>query len=96
MSSAIEVNFGSLADGQGAIKGIYQQLVATLEELDSDLRPMVSSWSGAAQSSYLDCKQNWDQAAEQLALLLNQIGSRVGTAHDNYQAAEHSAKGNWS
>lgn len=94
--SGIKVDFGSLADGQGAINGVYRQLVATLEQLEADLQPMVSSWTGTAQASYAQCKRNWDQAAEQLALLLNNIGSAVGTANENYQAAERAAKANWA
>ncbi|MDR1998485.1 MAG: WXG100 family type VII secretion target [Frankiaceae bacterium] len=94
--SDIKVDFGSLTEGESAIKGVYQQLVSTLEQLEADLRPMVSSWSGAAQESYTECQQRWDRAAADLSVLLNQIGQAVGTANDNYQAAESAARSNWS
>ncbi len=43
---------------------------------------MISSWSGAAQETYLQCKKQWDDASQALAQVLQQIGQAVGTAHD--------------
>jgi WXG100 family type VII secretion target len=57
---------------------------------------MIQTWTGQAQEAYLQCKTEWDQAAANLATVLNSIGQAVGTAHDNYRAAENTAKGNWA
>jgi early secretory antigenic target protein ESAT-6 len=92
----ISVNFESLSSGQDSIKGVYTQLTSTLDQLESDLAPMVASWSGSAQESYLQCKKQWEEAAAGLATVLNQIGQSVGTANDNYMAAERAAKNNWA
>jgi early secretory antigenic target protein ESAT-6 len=92
----ISVSFESLASGQDSIKGVYTQLTATLDQLESDLQPMVSSWSGSAQESYLQCKKQWEEAAAALSIVLSQIGQAVGTANENYQAAERAAKNNWA
>jgi WXG100 family type VII secretion target len=92
----IHVQFESLASGQEGINRSYQQLTGTLEQLESDLAPMIQSWNGAAQESYLQCKKQWDDAAQGLAQVLNTIGQAVGSAHDNYQSAERAAQSNWS
>lgn len=94
--SEIHVQFESLASGQEGINRGYTTLVQTLEQLESDLAPMISSWSGAAQENYLQCKKQWDDASQALAQVLQQIGQAVGTAHDNYSAAEQAAQANWS
>jgi early secretory antigenic target protein ESAT-6 len=92
----ISVSFESLTTGQDSIKGVYAQLTATLDQLESDLQPMVSSWSGSAQESYVQCKKQWEEAALALSTVLSQIGTAVGTANENYRAAEKAAKSNWA
>lgn len=92
----IHVQFESLATGEQGIRSNFSKLTATLDQLESDLQPMISSWSGAAQESYLVCKNQWDSAAQALAQVLNNIGTAVGQAHDNYTAAENAARSNWA
>jgi WXG100 family type VII secretion target len=92
----IHVQFESLAAGEQGIRNNYAKLTATLDQLESDLQPMISSWSGAAQESYLQCKRQWDQAALGLSQVLNNIGQAVGQAHENYTSAETAARSNWS
>jgi WXG100 family type VII secretion target len=92
----IHVQFESLQAGEQGIRNNFAKLQATLEQLESDLQPMIGSWSGAAQESYVQCKNQWDQAAAALAQVLNNIGQAVGQAHENYTAAENAARANWS
>jgi early secretory antigenic target protein ESAT-6 len=92
----IHVDFGSLQAGEQGIRNQYTRLTSTLEQLESDLRPMVASWSGTAQESYLACKKQWDDAALALAQVLNSIAQAVGQAHQNYTGAEQAATRNWA
>lgn len=94
--SEIHVQFESLAAGQQGIHGNYQKLLATIEQLETDLAPMVNSWSGAAQQSYLEQKAKWDSAAQALAQVLSNVSRAVGDAHQNYTAAERAAQSNWA
>ena len=57
---------------------------------------MLNSWSGAAQEAYNNCKKQWDDAADQLAIVLSNIGGAVTQAHENYTGAEQAALNNWS
>ena len=92
----IHVQFESLLQGQAGIAQTYSRLTGTLEQLESDLQGMINSWTGAAQESYMQCKKQWDEAAANLASVLNSIGQAVGQAHENYRAAENAAQSNWS
>jgi WXG100 family type VII secretion target len=92
----INVQFESLLQGQAGVAQTYSRLTSTLEELESNLAPMIGTWTGSAQESYLQCKKAWDEAAANLATVLNNIGQAVGQAHENYRAAENAAKGNWA
>ena len=92
----IHVQFESLQAGQQGIQNNYAKLTATIEQLESDLQPMIASWSGAAQESYLVCKKQWDDASVALSQVLSSIGQAVGQAHENYTAAENAARSNWA
>lgn len=94
--SEIKVNFGSLEAGQAGIKNTHGQLVTTLDELESNLQPMLQTWDGQAREAYYQCKQEWDNAAAQMAQTLEQIGTAVGTAQQNYRQAETTATNTWS
>lgn len=92
----IHVQFESLQSGQQGIRNNYNKLTATIEQLESDLAPMVASWSGAAQEAYVTVKKQWNDAAVALSLVLNNVSQAVGEAHSNYTAAESAATSNWT
>jgi WXG100 family type VII secretion target len=92
----IHVQFEALQAGQEGIQRTYSALTSVLSQLESDLQPMVESWSGAAQEAYLVRKKEWDDAAVGLSQVLDAIGKAVGVAHENYSAAEKAAQSTWS
>ena len=92
----IHVNFESLQAGQAGIDSNFKRLLSTLEDLETGLQPMIDAWSGAAQEAYLVCKQQWDQAAQELAAVLNAVSRAVGTANDNYLAAHEATVQIWA
>jgi len=92
----IKVTFESLAAGQQGITKTYSALVGTLEDLETELNPMVATWTGAAQQAYHERKTQWDTAAANLSQVLNNIAQAVGHAHENYTAAELSARNAWT
>jgi WXG100 family type VII secretion target len=94
--SEIHVKFESLASGQQGIMNSFNKLTQTISDLEADLNPMVSTWSGSAQESYVMVKKQWHEAADALSLVLRQIGVAVGDAHQNYSAAERAAQSNWA
>ncbi|KQY56339.1 MULTISPECIES: WXG100 family type VII secretion target [unclassified Nocardioides] len=93
--SEIKVNFGSLEAGKAGIQKTHGQLVSTLDDLEANLQPMLQTWDGAAREAYYQCKQEWDNAAAQMATTLGQIGTLVGSAQENYQQAEGTATNMW-
>ena len=92
----IKVHFDALQSGEQGIRTTYARLVATLEQLDGDLAPMLQTWSGSAQQAYAQCKRQWDAAANGLAEVLERIAVAVGEAHSTYVAAERAAQSAWS
>lgn len=91
----ISVKFGSLAEGESALQTGVSQLNAKLEHLDSQLQPLVKSWSGDAQAAYVAQKQKWTQAATDLNSLLATIKTALGDANTNYQSANNAVRSSW-
>ena len=95
MTDGIKVSFGALEAARAGIKTNHANLVGTLSDLRSNLDAMVSTWDGDAQTAYTACRQNWEAAAEAMAVLLERIGTAVGTANENYQGAENAVRNTW-
>lgn len=93
--SEIKVNFGSLEAGRAGIAKTHGQLVSTLDDLEANLQSMLQTWDGQAREAYYQCKSEWDSAAAAMAQTLNQIGTAVGNANENYGAAEKAATNTW-
>jgi early secretory antigenic target protein ESAT-6 len=91
----VEVSFEHLQTGSAAIDTHYKSLLTTLDDLEGQLRPMVNSWTGNAQSAYQMTKKQWDDAAQALGTILHGIGQAVQQAHDNYHSTESRNTGIW-
>jgi early secretory antigenic target protein ESAT-6 len=94
--SEVRVDFGALGSGAAGIMSTYRALQGTLENLESQLAPMVSSWTGDAREAYFAQKRRWDEASASMAAILQQMGRAVDEAHANYRAAETSNKNLWA
>jgi WXG100 family type VII secretion target len=96
MDGETHVKFEALSSGATGILGTYRNLQSTLENLESQLAPMVSSWTGDAREAYFQQKKKWDEASQAMAVILQQMGKSVEQAHANYQSAETSNRNLWS
>jgi early secretory antigenic target protein ESAT-6 len=88
--------FDSLLQGQVDIAQSYSRITRTLEDLEKRVNPMIQTRTTPAQEAYLRCKKQWDEAAADLATVLNSIGQAIGEAQDSYRPAESSANGTWA
>lgn len=88
MSEQVLVTFAALAEAAQTIQSTYNNLNQKLNDLQSQLRPVVSTWSGAASENYQVQQQKWDQAQQDLNTVLQAIGKAVEAAHDAYTQTE--------
>jgi WXG100 family type VII secretion target len=95
MSDVTQVDFGGLGQGSAGIMATYRALQGTLDDLERQLEPMLSTWDGQAREAYFQQKQKWDSASASMATILQQMGRAVDEANENYQAAENSNRGLW-
>lgn len=84
----IQVTFGELGNAQGSIQTTWTNISRELDDLKRYLQPLVATWSGDASTAYQAEQAKWDQSANDLNQVLNQIGVALGTSNEHFQAAE--------
>jgi early secretory antigenic target protein ESAT-6 len=88
--------FGTLDTGASEFASTYAQVVSTVDNLDSQLRSSLSTWTGAAQAAYYEAKAKWDQAIGDMAAVIQSMGQVVDTANQNFQGAENANRSMWT
>ena len=95
MSDQVLVTFAALAEAAQTIQSTYNSLNEKLNDLESQLRPMVSTWTGSASENYQVQQQKWNQAQTDMNNVLQAISKAVEAAHDAYTQTESSNAGAW-
>ncbi|MCW2916562.1 MAG: hypothetical protein JWN52_4630 [Actinomycetia bacterium] len=94
--SYTRANFGALSSGAENFAIAQGTLRRELDELETTLQSKLAQWEDSAQQSYWQCKKQWDAAAADMANVIQKLGLAIGTAHDNYAAAEKYGVSIWS
>lgn len=81
------VTVGELESARESIAATWKDISQELAELKRYLKPIVDTWTGDASIAYQALQTQWDQSANDLNQVLNQIGVALGTS--NWVAAGH-------
>ena len=91
----VVVNAQMLNEGASDTDGIAGQIEQQLGDLKGYLAPLVASWTGEAATDYQGLQTKWNQSAEDLHAVLQQIASALRTASENYVSGEHTNASMW-
>ena len=91
----IHYSFGDIAAASGDITQTSARINGLLDELKSQLAPMVSTWTGESASAYQAAQQQWDTAAD-LNQILATIARAVADSNDSMSDINRSAAASWS
>ena len=92
----MKVEYSTL-DGHAAdIRTAANQVEARLDQLQTELAPLRSDWTGAASESYQQAKAKWDAVMADIRALLLDIGVGVNTSNSEYQSTENTNTARWS
>jgi early secretory antigenic target protein ESAT-6 len=94
--SEVLVTFAALAEAAQTIQQTYSSLEQKLNDLKSQLQPVVSTWTGTASENYQVQQNKWNQAQADLGNVLQAIGKAVESAHDAYSQTEASNASSWN
>ena len=82
------VNHGGLNEVTDHLYQAVKNIDDRMNNLERDLAPLQSDWSGNAQAAYNTAKVKWDTAIAEMMQLLNDTGRTVGDSNVEYHAAE--------
>ncbi|MGI9210335.1 MAG: WXG100 family type VII secretion target, partial [Rhodococcus sp. (in: high G+C Gram-positive bacteria)] len=75
--SEIFQNFAGVADLHARLVSGEKAIRDTLDRIESQVAPLVATWSGEAQADYVATQQRWNRAEAGLIQVLQDIGRIV-------------------
>ncbi|MEJ4111866.1 WXG100 family type VII secretion target [Corynebacterium kroppenstedtii] len=91
----IHYSFGDIAAASGDITQTSGRINGLLDDLKSQLAPMVSTWTGESATAYQAAQQRWDTAAADLNQVLATIARVVAESNDSMSTVNRSAAASW-
>ncbi|SFQ26241.1 WXG100 family type VII secretion target [Amycolatopsis arida] len=88
MPNGIVVDYATIHTASEDCKNTGNELAALFDDLKSKLNPLISTWEGEAQQSYLQLQKEWDTSFEDMKQLLAQIAAVLPQIADGYQGTE--------
>jgi ESAT-6 family protein len=85
------VNFGALQHASGDIAKALSKLQNSLDQLEKDAHPLVTTWDGEAQQAYQARQTKWRQASHDLQHILSNIKKAVDESAEDYVHTEKQA-----
>ena len=82
------VNHAGLNEVTDHLYKMVKDIDDRMNDLERDLAPLQSEWSGNAQAAYNQAKAKWDSAIAEMTQLLNDTGTTVGQSNVDYHAAD--------
>jgi 6 kDa early secretory antigenic target len=96
MTGPIKVTFSALDGAQANLATAAGRMTEQLEALKRYLAPMVATWHGDAVEQYQVRQQQWDRAAQDMTLVLAQIGRALAAANESYLQVERANTNRWA
>lgn len=85
---SIVVNYETIHQAAADCDATTKFLRDHFDQMQQELKPLIDSWEGDAQAAYVQLQNKWNQAFEDLAQLLAQIGAVLPQIGDGYQGTE--------
>lgn len=84
----VRVDHGALTTASDDLLTAGTRIRSRLDQLEGELAPLQSGWSGAARESYASAKSEWDSAIGEMVTLLTQFSTAVTNANEAYREAD--------
>lgn len=92
---AIKYQFGAIQAAAGDINATSGRINGLLDDLKSQLQPMVSTWEGDSATAYAAAQAKWDNAAAELNVILSTISRTVQQGNDSMSDVNRMAAASW-
>ncbi|MER5355552.1 WXG100 family type VII secretion target [Kitasatospora sp. NPDC002551] len=96
MADHILVNFESIKNASSEVRRTAGTIKHQLEELKAGVTKIAASWEGAAQQGYRAHQTKWDERANHLQQVLEQIAKSLDNAAESYRSTENRNASLWT
>lgn len=83
-----KANFEGIATAGADIVSGASRIEQQLADMDAQLQPLRSDWTGSAAESYQQSKTNWTAGINDMKQLLTELGNAVTQGGQDYQATD--------
>ena len=84
----LRVNHAGLETAAQDLADAVKKIDDRLNQLESELAPLRSDWTGNAQQAYVVAKTKWDTAMQEMKTLLAETSTAVVHSNAEYRAAD--------
>ena len=84
----IRYEFDTIDTGVAAMRQASEDVLDELNRLKTQLADILSRWEGDADATYVEVKQEWDQAQQLLNYAHSEIATSVSKVNTNMQDTE--------
>ena len=93
--SQIKYNFGAIDGAAADIKSTSARIGSQLEDLKSQLAPMVATWEGEASVAYQEAQAKWDRSAAELNVILDSVARTVSDGNSRMDQINRQSANSW-
>ena len=94
-TDSIHYTFGDIDAASADIRATSARINGLLDDLKSELAPMVATWEGESAIAYQQAQKQWDTAAAELNQVLARISLAVGHGNDRMGQINRAAANSW-
>jgi WXG100 family type VII secretion target len=91
----LKIQYETLQQAQIDLGVAYNAAKNAIDELRAKLDQSLASWTGDAQTAYVQVKLDWDKAFAHMAAVLQKAHVHMGNAHEMYQQVERQNVSIW-
>ncbi|HLH67538.1 MAG TPA: WXG100 family type VII secretion target [Candidatus Dormibacteraeota bacterium] len=91
----LTVNFNAMLQAADDVRTCHNALVQDKEGLDQFLSTLRSTWEGGAALSWNQVQTNWNQACDEVNMILLHLYNALEVALGNYQVTERQLEQLW-
>ncbi len=84
----IAANHGALDTASGDFGADAKSIQDVLDQMETDLRPLMTEWEGEGQEAYQEAKKKWEEGMVGMREVLARIAQLVDVANQDYRATD--------
>ncbi|QFQ03070.1 6 kDa early secretory antigenic target [Corynebacterium urogenitale] len=92
----IHYNFANIGQAAEDINSTKNRIDGILDNLKSDLQPLVAEWEGESATAYQAAQKKWDDSANELNIVLGQVATAVRDSNDRMSQINTNAANSWA